>query len=117
MTETSSTEIAVRSETDSELTLPRDEDERSDDESRDRGLGLLFDMDRVLALGLAASASATDELDGDDQRLFDERLAARRSGDYARSDELRKALEARGIKVKDTKDGARWERIKEGSAR
>jgi cysteinyl-tRNA synthetase len=89
----------------------------TDDASRDRGLGLLFDMDRVLALGLAASASATDELAGDDQRLFDERLAARRSGDYARSDELRKALEARGIKVKDTKDGARWERIKEGSAR
>jgi len=89
----------------------------TDDASRDRGLGLVFDMDRVLALGLAASASATDELAGDDQRLFDERLAARRSGDYARSDELRKALEARGIKVKDTKDGTRWERIKEGSAR
>jgi cysteinyl-tRNA synthetase len=89
----------------------------TDDASRDRGLALLFDMDRVLALGLAASAAATDELAGDDRRLFDERLEARRSGDYARSDELRKALEARGIKVKDTKDGARWERIKEGSAR
>jgi cysteinyl-tRNA synthetase len=84
---------------------------------RDRGLGLLFDMDRVLGLGLEASATATDELAGDDKRLFDERLAARRAGDYTRSDELRVALEARGIKVKDTKDGARWERIKEGSAR
>jgi cysteinyl-tRNA synthetase len=89
----------------------------TDDTSRDRGLGLLFDMDRVLALGLAASAAATDDLAGDDRRLFDERLAARRAGDYKRSDELRAALEARGIKVKDTKDGARWERIKEGSAR
>jgi cysteinyl-tRNA synthetase len=74
-------------------------------------------MDRVLALGLAASAAATDDLAGDDRRLFDERLAARRAGDYKRSDELRAALEARGIRVKDTKDGARWERIKEGSAR
>jgi len=89
----------------------------TDHASRDRGLGLLFDMDRVLALGLQAAATATDELAGDDQRLFDERLAARRAGEYARSDELRKELEARGIKVKDTKDGARWERIKEGSAR
>jgi cysteinyl-tRNA synthetase len=89
----------------------------TDDASRLRGLGLLFDMDRVLGLRLEARATATDDLAGEDRRLFDERLAARKAGDYARSDELRKALEARGIKVKDTKDGARWERIKEGSAR
>ena len=89
----------------------------TDNPSRLRGLGLVFDMDRVLGLRLEAAATATEELDGDDRRLFDERLAARRAGDYKRSDELRKALEARGIRVKDTKDGARWERIKEGSAR
>jgi cysteinyl-tRNA synthetase len=89
----------------------------TDDASRLRGLGLLFDMDRVLGLGLEASAAAIDDLAADDKRLFDERLAARKTGDYKRSDELRVALEARGIKVKDTKDGARWERIKEGSAR
>ena len=89
----------------------------TDDTSRLRGLGLLFDMDRVLGIGLEAGATATDDLAGDDKRLFDERLAARKAGNYQRSDELRIALEARGIKVKDTKDGARWERIKEGSAR
>ena len=89
----------------------------TDDASRLRGLGLVFDMDRVLGLRLEASATASDDLAGDDRRLFDERLAARKAGDYRRSDELRVALEARGIRVKDTKDGARWERIKEGSAR
>jgi cysteinyl-tRNA synthetase len=89
----------------------------TDDASRARGLGLVFDMDRVLGLGLESSASATDDLAGDDKRLFDDRIAARKAGDYKRSDELRVALEARGIKVEDTKDGARWERIKEGSAR
>ena len=89
----------------------------TDAPSRDRGLGLLFEMDRVLGLGLEADAGATLDLDGEDRRLFDERLAARKAGDYKRSDELRAALEQRGIKVKDTKDGARWERIKEGSAR
>ena len=88
----------------------------TDEASRDRGLGLVFDMDRVLGLGLEDSAATLDALDEGDKRLFDERLAARRAGDYKRSDELRVALEARGIKVKDTKDGARWERIKEGSA-
>ena len=79
-------------------------------------MGLLFDMDRVLGLGLEASAGASDDLAADDKRLFDERVAARASGDFTRSDELRVALEARGIKVKDTKDGTRWERIAKGSA-
>jgi len=88
----------------------------TDEASRRRGLGLLFDMDRVLGLGLEASATALDELDDTTRALFDERLAARAAGDYTRSDELRVALEARGIKVKDTKDGARWERIAKGSA-
>ena len=89
----------------------------TDDASRDRGLGLLFDMDRVLGLGLAARSTVRDELTTEDQRLLDLRAAARAAGDYTRSDELRVALEGRGIKVKDTKDGARWERITEGSAR
>ena len=87
----------------------------SDGATQARGLGLVFDMDRVLGLGLEASAQASDTLDGDDRALFDERAAARAGGDYARSDELRIALEARGIRVKDSKAGTRWERV--GTAR
>jgi len=84
----------------------------SDDrESRRRGLGLLFDMDRVLGLGLDVAAASGDELRGEDRALFDERVAARRAGDYRRADELRVVLEQRGIRVKDTKDGTRWERV------
>ena len=85
-------------------------------EERARGLGLVFDMDRVLGLGLEESAALRDELSDAERRLFDERAAARARGDYARSDELRLALEEHGIRVKDTKDGARWERIAKGSA-
>ena len=83
----------------------------TDADSRARGLGLVFDMDRVLGLGLEASATVPDELSGEDRQLFDERAAARATADYARSDELRVALEARGIRVKDGKDGTRWERV------
>ena len=91
----------------------------TDGASRDRGLGLVFDMDRVLGLGLEASATARDELAAAERALIEERAAARAAGDYKRSDELRVALEERGIKVKDTKDGVRWERIPtaKGSAR
>ena len=43
--------------------------------------------------------------------LLDERQAARDRKDFKRSDELRVELEKRfGIRVKDTKDGQRWER-------
>lgn len=84
---------------------------RTDDATRSRGLGLLFDMDRVLGLGLEQSARVREELSGADRTLLAERAAARAAGDYRKSDELRVALEARGIKVKDTKDGTRWERV------
>jgi cysteinyl-tRNA synthetase len=87
----------------------------TDDESRLRGIGLVFDMDRVLGLGLEASAIARHELDDAARALFEQRLAARAAGDYKRSDELRVALEAHGIRVKDMKDGTRWERIAKGS--
>ena len=79
--------------------------------TRARALGLLFAMDQVLGLGLERAAQLTDELSNEDRALFEERAAARAAGDYARSDELRVALEARGIKVKDNKDGTRWERV------
>ena len=83
----------------------------TDPATQARGLGLVFDMDRVLGLGLEAGSAVREELAGEDARLFEERAAARAAGEYARSDELRVALEARGIKVKDSKDGARWERV------
>ena len=47
-----------------------------------------------------------------ERALCDRREAARKAGDYAKSDELRKELLERfGIQVKDTKDGTRWERV------
>ncbi len=76
-----------------------------------RALGLLFDMDRVLGLGLREAAAATAELPAEARALLAEREAARARKEFKRSDELRDELEKRfGIRVKDTKDGQRWER-------
>jgi cysteinyl-tRNA synthetase len=73
---------------------------------------MLFDMDRVLGLSLQSQAAATDELSSEERAVFDKRETARKSGDYAKSDALRKELVERfGIQVKDTKDGTRWERV------
>ncbi|HUG56373.1 MAG TPA: cysteine--tRNA ligase [Candidatus Limnocylindrales bacterium] len=86
------------------LTLVNTDDPR-------RGLALLFDMDRVLGLGLAAWTAGATALSPEERDLLDAREAARQGRDFARSDALRVELERRGIRVRDTKEGARWERI------
>ena len=44
------------------------------------------------------------------EKLIAERAAARRGGDYARSDEIRANLLKAGVILEDTKAGARWKR-------
>ena len=73
-------------------------------------------MDRVLGLSLRDAATKEDVLSSEERRLFDERERARRAKDFTRSDELRdELLERHGIRVMDTKDGARWERVAKGA--
>jgi len=79
-------------------------------------LEVLFDMDQVLGLSLRERASDAD-LTAEERAALAERDAAREKGDYKRSDELRAELERRyGIRVKDTKDGTRWERVRRKGA-
>ncbi|KAF0250390.1 MAG: cysteinyl-tRNA synthetase [bacterium] len=49
-------------------------------------------------------------LDVEIQNLIEERLAARKSKNFARSDEIRKYLAEQGIVLQDTKDGTDWRR-------
>jgi cysteinyl-tRNA synthetase len=55
--------------------------------------------------GLAATLS-----DEEIEKLIAERAAARRGGNYARSDEIRANLLNAGVILEDTKAGARWKR-------
>ena len=57
-------------------------------------------LDAVLGLG-----DATVSIPPEVQKLLDDRAAARKGKDFAKSDELRKAIEALGWKVKDTAKG------------
>jgi cysteinyl-tRNA synthetase len=49
-------------------------------------------------------------LDAEIQTLMDERQQARHRRDFARADEIRDQLAARGITLEDTRDGVRWKR-------
>ncbi len=52
----------------------------------------------------------SEMLDAEIQSLIDERQEARRRRDFARGDEIRDQLMARGINLEDTRDGVRWKR-------
>ncbi|WP_438313597.1 cysteine--tRNA ligase [Sporosarcina sp. FA9] len=49
-------------------------------------------------------------LDADIEALIEERLEARRTRDFSRSDEIRDELKAQGILLEDTAQGTRWKR-------
>jgi cysteinyl-tRNA synthetase len=60
--------------------------------------------------GQAASAVLETLSDEEIGKLIAERAAARRKGDYARSDEIRANLLTAGVILEDTKAGTRWKR-------
>ncbi len=49
-------------------------------------------------------------LDEEIERLIEERQAARKAKNFARADEIRAELAAKGIQLKDTREGVKWTR-------
>ena len=49
-------------------------------------------------------------LDSDIEKLIEERQAARKEKNFARADEIRNILLEKGIVLKDTREGVKWER-------
>ncbi len=68
----------------------------------------LVELADVLGLVvLTEEEEADEEIDA----LIAERQAARKAKDFARADEIRDELKARGIELMDTKEGVKWKRI------
>ena len=67
-------------------------------------LATLFDFDQVLGLDLA-QADRAQHLPAEIEQLVADRQKARQDRDFARSDELRDALQAQGYVVQDTPEG------------
>ncbi len=76
-------------------------------------LGLLLDYDRILGLRLDEVEAKSEERVGTDEdwKLVEERTLAKKNRDWAKADEIRDALRARGFTVKDTPSGAILEKI------
>jgi cysteinyl-tRNA synthetase len=70
-------------------------------------LGILEKLCDVLGLILEKKEEI---LDKDIEALIEERQAARKARDFARADEIRDELLKKGIILKDTREGVKWQR-------
>jgi len=80
---------------------------KDDDAGKIRGA-----MEWAKAHGIAVEGDPAGAQISDDEvnRLIEERNAAKKARDFARSDAIRKQLADAGIIVEDTKEGTRWKR-------
>ena len=66
------------------------------------------DAERLRVLGFAQEASGPT--DAEVEKLIAERDKARRKGDYATGDRIRKQLADAGVILEDKREGVRWKR-------
>ena len=87
-------------------------------------IALIDDFDKVLSLDLnakakklleaekaEAEAKSADPFVQEIEALIAERQQAKKDKNYARADEIRDGLKARGIILEDTPTGAKWKQI------
>ncbi|MCY7347500.1 MAG: cysteine--tRNA ligase [Pyrinomonadaceae bacterium] len=77
--------------------------------TEDRSL-ILHIIDKFEAVFGIFGEPQEEILDSEIENLIEERRAARRNRNFARSDEIRDLLSEKGIVLEDTKDGVRWKR-------
>ena len=83
----------------------------TDEDSSKEYLENLFDRLVRLTEVLGIIVDKEDEiLDSDIEALIAERQAARKEKNFARADEIRDELLAKGIVLKDTREGVQWKR-------
>ena len=82
-------------------------DAESSREYLEKLFGLLVKLTDVLGLIVDREE---EMLDADIEALIEERQAARKAKDFARADAIRDELLAKGIILKDTREGVQWKR-------
>lgn len=82
-------------------------DESSSKEYLQKLFGLLIKLTDVLGLIVDRKE---DILEADIEKLIDERQNARKEKNFARADEIRDELLAKGIVLEDTREGVKWKK-------
>lgn len=76
-------------------------------EFAEKVLSVLKTLTEILGLIVVKEKESDAEIDA----LIEERQAARKAKNFARADEIRDELKAKGIVLEDTKDGVKWKKI------
>ena len=76
-------------------------------EFAEKVLSVLKTLTDILGLIVVKEKESDAEIDA----LIEERQAARKAKNFARADEIRDELKAKGIVLEDTKDGVKWKKI------
>ena len=82
-------------------------------------LALINDFDKVLSLNLVEAGKAMAEdssnVDAELEKFINEKIAeraaAKKEKDFAKADAIRDELLSKGIAIKDTREGVKWERV------
>ena len=82
-------------------------------------LELIKDFDKVLSLDLIkageelknASKAVDSELESYIMEMIEKRAKAKKEKDFATADAIRDELLAKGVSIKDTREGVKWELI------
>lgn len=85
-------------------------DENSSKEIIEKTLNTLNKLSDVL--GILKREEKEENLDEYVEKMIQERTDARKAKDFAKADEIRDKLIEMGIKLKDTRQGVTWEKIK-----
>ncbi|MBN2322557.1 MAG: cysteine--tRNA ligase [Spirochaetes bacterium] len=72
--------------------------------------GLVIEFMKEIDKVLGVFSFEKKKLDGEIEKLIEERIFARRKKEFARADAIRDRLLKMGIVLEDTKDGTRWKR-------
>ena len=75
-----------------------------------KSLDFLQELAHILGLLVQETKEEDVEVEPEIQALIDERQAARKAKNFARADEIRDELLAKGIILKDTREGVQWKR-------
>jgi len=76
----------------------------SSKEDVEKSLALISELTSVLGV----LTKEKDSLDDEIEALIEARQAAKKNRDFARADQIRDDLKARGIVLKDTREGVKW---------
>ena len=109
---------AIRDDLNTSMALTIVYDVVKADISEKTKLALLNDFDQVLALNLTTAGQerldAGTSVDAELEQFINEKIAeragAKKAKDFARADAIRDELLARGVTIKDTREGVVWER-------